>query len=268
MSRVSGKTGSVFIGSQVIDSAEVVWTSAGVGRVVTLDTTSGNYKAGSGSAKVVTTAIGITTLLYTHDFGALDLSGYTTVLLWVKSSINQAAGDCQLLLDDTAASISPLESINLPALTANTWQYCKLVLANPGSDTAIISVGIKQITDLADMSFWVDDIRAAKSIAGIKDWALSYKVAAFDVTGFDSGGAKAFVGVLTEWSGSFSGFKDAAPQAISGPVGLELQESTTATQTWRGNAIITDIAPKTDVAGLVAISYTFQGTDLLTPPTA
>ncbi len=268
MARISGKTGNVYTGQQVIDSAEVAWTTAGAGRVATLDTSSGNYKVGSGSAKMVTTTIGVTTLLYTHDFGALDLSTYAYVLLWVKSSINQNAGDCQLLLDDTAACGSPIESIDLPALTAGTWKYCRLTLAVPGSDTAIISVGIKQITDLADMSFWVDDIRAAKAVVGVKDWTLSYKALTQDVTGFDSSGAKMFVGILTEWSGAFAGFKDGAPQAISGPIGLELQESTTANQLWRGNAIITDISAKTDVAGLVAYNYTYQGTDALQIPTA
>lgn len=110
---------------------------------------------------------------------------------------------------------------------------------------------------------------AAGSVTGIKDWSISYKAAALDSTGFDSSGAKTFLGGITEWSGSFAGFKDGVPLAIDGTVVAGVfKETQTATQKWSGNVILTDISSKTDVASVVTYSYTFQGTAALTPPTA
>ncbi len=110
---------------------------------------------------------------------------------------------------------------------------------------------------------------AAGSVVGIKDWTLSYKVSALDSTGFDSLGAKRFDGGITEWSGSFAGFKDGAPLAIDGTVvAIVCKETQTATQKWSGSCILTDISSKTDVANVVTYSYTFQGTAVLTPPSA
>ena len=266
MARLSGKAGAVYVGSQVVEDCEDAWVTGGAGRVSTLDNT--DYKVGSGSVKVVTTAIGVTTLLHYEDFGAIDLTSYTTIMLWVKSSINQAAGDCQLLLDDTAGCGTPLETLNFPALVADTWKYVKLTLANPAALGAVVSVGIKQIVDLADMSFWVDDIRAAKAVAGIKSWTLDQVVDVLECTGFDSGGNRQFVPVLKGWSGSFEGYKEGAPLAIGTVTGLELQESATATQQYRGSAIISGPHPKTDIGGLVTYAYDFKGVHALEIATA
>ncbi|MFA4973641.1 MAG: hypothetical protein WC683_13605 [bacterium] len=257
MARLSGKAGAVHLGLQTVHACDAAWTTAGAGRVSTLDTT--DYKVGSGAAKVVTTTIGGTTLLHTIDFAAINLAAYVAILLWVKSSVNQSAGDCQLLLDDTSACASPLESLDLPALTADVWKFCKLALANPGSDTAIISAGIKQITDLADMTFRCDAIEAAKTIAGIKSWTLDQEVEVLETTAFDSSGVRSFAPTLTGWKGSFEGFKDGAPLTIGTVIGLELRESATATQQFRGSAIITKLNPKVDISGLVTYAYEFQG---------
>ena len=266
MARLSGKNGSVLVASQLIDDCEDAWVTAGAGRVSSLDNT--DYKVGSGSAKMVTTAIGATTLLHTEDFGAMDLTGYTHLMAWVKSSINQVAGDCQILLDDTAACASALETLAIPALVAGTWKYVTIALVTPAALGAVISVGLKQIVDLADMSMWLDDIRAAKAIAGIRAWTLEEAAEVVDVTGFDHAGISAFIPTVMKWSGSFEGFKDGAPLAIGSVVGLELRESQTATQQYRGSAIITGCSDKVDITGAVMYSYTFQGTHGLERATA
>jgi len=50
-------------------------------------------------------------------------------------------------------------------------------------------------------------------------------------------------------------------------VGLELQESGTVTQMWRGMGYITGIHPSTAMDGIVSYSYDFQGTGDLSPAT-
>lgn len=104
--------------------------------------------------------------------------------------------------------------------------------------------------------------------AGIKSWTLDYVFTALETTGFDTSGHKTFIPGIDEWSGSFEGYKDAAPISIGTEVALELEESSTSNQEWTGQAIITAIHPSTSVDGLVLYSYDFQGTATLTKASA
>ncbi|MFA4973642.1 MAG: hypothetical protein WC683_13610 [bacterium] len=110
--------------------------------------------------------------------------------------------------------------------------------------------------------------QAGGTIAGIKSWTLDQEVEALEGTGFDSSGLKGYSPGLSGWKGSFEGYKDGAPLTIGTEVALVLKESQTATQKFTGQAIITKLGVKTDIAGLVAYSYEFQGTGALTIATA
>ena len=265
MTRVAGYGGNIFVSRQVIDAANLIWETGGAGRTVSLDTT--DYKVGIASAKVVVVGIGATTLLNYRDFSSLDLTGYTKVFAWVKSSINQSAGDCQLLLDNTSGCVSPLESIDIPALTAGEWLFVPLTIATPAALGAVISVGIKQVVDLADMSMWIDEIVAAKEVVGIKDWTLDDTANLQDTTSFSDGRDKVFSVTSYQWGGTFNGFKDGPPLSKGTVVAIELQESSTSTQMWRGSAIITGRGAAVPVDGMITYNYTYQGTHELVEPT-
>ena len=127
-----------------------------------------DYKTGSGANKFVITSASNDNGLMTDSITSVNLAKYDYIEFWIKSNQNTtAAGDLQLMLDNTAACASPLETLNIPILTADTWKYCRLALSNPETDTAIISVGLK----LADSSqvnsgtatIWIDDIKAVKN---------------------------------------------------------------------------------------------------------
>jgi hypothetical protein len=120
-----------------------------------------DFKKGSGAAKLIA-AVGLSAgdIMATHAITSMSLALYTHVGMWIKSSIALSLNDLQLLLDDTASCASPLESLQIPAVAANTWTWVKMALANPSTDLAIISVGIKQIVDVAGFTLHVDDIRA------------------------------------------------------------------------------------------------------------
>ena len=105
---------------------------------------------------------------------------------------------------------------------------------------------------------------AGAEVVGVKAWSLDQAVDALETTGFDSSGNKAYIPGLSGWSGSFEGHKDGAPLTIGTEIALVLKESATATQKHTGQAIVTGFSAKTDVAGVVAYSYTFQGTGALT----
>lgn len=74
-----------------------------------------------------------------------------------------SAGNLKILLDDTANCASPVETLNVPALVADTWTFCRVALANPRSDTAIISIGLEYDSDLGACTIWLDDISVVKN---------------------------------------------------------------------------------------------------------
>ena len=142
--------------SLLIDACDSAWT-AGSNVTATLDTSV--KKEGTGCAKlVVADGAGATQLLGTIDFSSLDLSAYDTVELWIYSTIAITAGQLQLHLGDTSACASTVETIDIPALTAASWTRLELTLANPYSDTAVISAGIYQVADVGACTIYVDYI--------------------------------------------------------------------------------------------------------------
>jgi hypothetical protein len=99
----------------------------------------------------------------TDSISSIDISRYNYLEFWIKSTGATTAGGLQILLDDSASCASPTvngEVLDVPALSADTWTFCRVALSNPEDDTAIISVGLKYTTDIGKVSVWLDDIRA------------------------------------------------------------------------------------------------------------
>lgn len=126
-----------------------------------------NESTGSYSTQITTVGVGANTILASKAITAKNLStrtGYTgaynMLRLWIKSSINTSAGDLQILLDSHANCASPSETLDVPALVAGVWQEVVIELVNAATDTAIISVGIKQVADLADCVINIDRVAA------------------------------------------------------------------------------------------------------------
>ena len=163
--------------SKLIHACDATWDT--VDTDVTQALQDEDFRQGGGSVKfTIAAGLAATDVIAYTAISELDLSGCTHVEFWAKSSVAAAAGDFQLLLDDTAALASAVESLNFPALTADTWTYCRVALANPELDGAIISIGIKDITDLGAQHLWIDGIQgvndqdATWSILSDKFWTI------------------------------------------------------------------------------------------------
>ena len=117
-------------------------------------------KQGTQSLKLVIAAGASAGDFVTDSITSKDLSGYDTIEMWVKSTVATSAGNLKLLLDNTAACASPLETLSIPALSADTWTFVRMSLANPETDTAIISVGLEYDADIGAVTVWIDDIVA------------------------------------------------------------------------------------------------------------
>ena len=117
-------------------------------------------KQGTQSLKL-TIAVGASAGDFVSDsITSKDISGYDTIEMWVKSTVATSAGNLKLLLDDSASCASPIETLSIPALSADTWTFVRMTLSNPETDTAIISVGLEYDSDLGACTVWIDDIVA------------------------------------------------------------------------------------------------------------
>ena len=144
----------------IIDDCEVTWNSRQGANVVC--TADADCQVGTFSAKMAVQAGAALGLLATYDFTALDLSNHTIIRLWIKHSLGCAAGDLVLHLSATAdcGGAPDEEEIDVPTLAAGVWTQIGIPLANPGSDTAIISVGIyMEANDPGALNLFVDDVK-------------------------------------------------------------------------------------------------------------
>jgi len=117
-------------------------------------------KRDTGSNKFIIPAAAGTNQIVTESISSKDISKYDYLEGWIKSTVGTSSGNLQILLDDTASCASPIESLDIPALTADTWSYFRIQLANPEIDTAIISIGLKQTgTDLGACTIFLDDLK-------------------------------------------------------------------------------------------------------------
>jgi len=122
-----------------------------------------DYKRGSASNKFVIAAGASAGDIATDSITSVNLAKYDYIEFWIKSTVATSAGNLKILLDDSASCASPIETLNVPALTANTWKYCRVALSNPHTDTAIISVGLEYDSDLGACTVHLDDIKAVKN---------------------------------------------------------------------------------------------------------
>ena len=123
-------------------------------------------KQGSQSLKMVIAVGASAGDFVTDSITSTDISKHDTIEMWVKSTVATSEGNLKLLLDDTASCASPLETLSIPALSADTWTFVRLALANPETDTAIISVGLEYDSDIGAVTVWIDDIVAVSNDTG------------------------------------------------------------------------------------------------------
>ena len=151
-----------------VHSATTAWdeqTISGVTRSV--DTQ--DYRLGTASVKLVVGTF-TTGILASKAITSLNISKYDYLEFWIKSTTATAAADLRILLDDTALAASPLETLNVPALVADTWTYVRVALANPETDTAIISVAVEEAVNIASHTVWISDVKAVRNDSN--EWDL------------------------------------------------------------------------------------------------
>ena len=164
--RVENGSAKVYGGLNLDDCDDdpIAWAD-GSGGDVTPSRETSEIKENTASVKLVVAAGAGVELLAYHDLAApVNLSTYDSIGFWFYSDVELASGDLQLILDDTAGCGSAIEQIDLPAITASTWTWVNLAMADPSLCTAIASIGLYQAVDKGAMTLYIDQI-----VAG--DWA-------------------------------------------------------------------------------------------------
>jgi len=260
---LAGRAGIVFTADLLLDNCEADWDDGTNG---SSDLSTTDFKVGSGSVYITGSGVVAGNVLAKNVITERNLSTYTHVLCWAKCNATLGADVLRLAFDNDADLASPESLVAIPALTADTWTYCHCteVATDPLDDsTECDNIGLEWHGTAQDKIVYLDDIRAAKTVAGMRSWTLDYTTDVLDTTDFtagaDTNAARTFIAGLSSWSGSFEGVKEGAPLALFSQVGLDLAESATATQAWIGNAILTGIHPNVSVDGVVTYTYDFQG---------
>lgn len=93
----------------------------------------------------------------------VDMSGFTMVGFWIRSTKATNPEDISILLCSDIAGAVPLEDFKLPGLAADTWTYIVGVLQRPAQDTAIASVSLYGNVDVpagaGNVTIYLDDFR-------------------------------------------------------------------------------------------------------------
>jgi hypothetical protein len=148
------------VDSVVIHDCNTVWDELVDGDVTAAVDTE-LYAEGNGSNKFTLAAgLGASDIIASDDITSLDLSSYDMVEFWLYSTVALTAGDLSVRLSSTASAGTATEELACPAVAARTWTHCRVTLANPESDTAIISVGLIATVDTGASTVRVDRISA------------------------------------------------------------------------------------------------------------
>ena len=124
-------------------------------------------KKGTGSNKFVIAVGASAGDIATDSIASKDISKYDYLEGWAKitrsSETAISDGNLKILLDDSASCASPLETLDIPALTDDTWTFFRIKLGNPELDTAIISIGLEMDSDLGACTVWLDDLKVVQN---------------------------------------------------------------------------------------------------------
>jgi flagellin FlaB len=151
------------VANRTLSLGDSAWTAVAFGATstptVTTDTT--DKKEGTGSADIVIDSAFPAQLAAYSDISAtVDLSSIDSISLWLKSATSTAAGEIELVIDDTAACGSSLENIDLPVLVAGAWTQVTLGITDNSDMTSVKCVGLNVATDNGAQTINLDNIVA------------------------------------------------------------------------------------------------------------
>ena len=188
---------------------------------ITADTE--DYKTGSASNKIVIAAGASAGDTASDTITTVDISKYDYIEFWIKSSVATSAGNLKIHLVD-AGGIE--ESLDVPALTANVWKYCRVALVAPYDNTAITQVRFEYDSDLGACVVHLDDIKVVKNDTAAWE-KLARNTWRIDKQGTTQGASTADL-VLSDRGRALAGYR--LLKIVGGNVPTEFSLDTTVTE--------------------------------------
>jgi hypothetical protein len=157
----------------VVEDCEDVWAVNGT---VTC-ATSADYRKGTYSIAITIPVTTFTTGIAAYkNFDAVDLSTYTYLHFYIKSSIATTATDLDIRISEENAGGTggSYEDISVPALTAGVWKEVSVVFAGAGATrNAILSISLVRAANLGAQIIYIDDVMATIPLSGDIDDTIS-----------------------------------------------------------------------------------------------
>jgi hypothetical protein len=158
--------------TQSISDCETAWT-ASANVTATADTVT--FKENTKSAKLVIAAGFTTGLAAYFATGALDLSGYQQVTLWILNSASVAASTLSLrLCSDTVGAVT-VDTLAIPAIPTNSTTVWIPITIDKGSalGASIQSVALYADLDPGAVTIQLDNITACKASSSADSLTLN-----------------------------------------------------------------------------------------------
>lgn len=160
------------------DDCETTWTAKT--NVTVADETS-DYKEGVTAQKISPDANFTTGILAYRNQALGDKSSYGVVRLWVKSSIALTAGQLEFVISNDANCATETESIDIPAMSADTWYLWFVAIATPSGISSVDSLGLKATADFGACDIRIDDIHFVEVFSS----SLAYNATSTNLCSYD-----------------------------------------------------------------------------------
>ncbi len=134
----------------------------------TISADTSDLREGLASNRInIASGFSASTVAATDCFSAIDMAGYTHVEFWMKSNITTTSSAFQVRLGEDGTT---RETLAVPAMGADSWNYHRLALSNAELDTAISRFMVMTGgSDMGSVTVWVDDIGTVR--ADTEKWA-------------------------------------------------------------------------------------------------
>lgn len=196
-----GNWGNIVSRQKVLDEGDAAWT-------VSANITGSNDATikvnGTSSAKFVVAAAFTTGLAGYIDYAAVNSTTCSHIHFWIRCSTTTTLGQLQVVVDNTAACASVLQTYDVPALAADTWTQVEVAIAS-GSNAALISVGLNIASDMGagNPAIYLDRIIMVDRFTGDEDdrWSVdTYLDKEYATNGVDPIQVKDHSSAFDDWA--------------------------------------------------------------------
>lgn len=266
-------------------TAEKTYTASGISNTCTAHTTvksESSPEVGVNATRFFIVTNNVMCGYQLTTTAAMTLASHHAITFYISAKTAIPASSLQLLVCTDTAGITPVETINLPAIAAGGWDTTNNVpdtdtvwyrvvlrLNNPSSDTSLDSIAFKTTTAFTGDYFAIYQVRALAEMPGRTNFSISESLDEIDVSDYQSRYSREFADSFSAWTLSIDGHKEGAPPFdLRSVYTIGIAETDTVGQAFVGDAFYTGFTPAGTFSDKVSYPYSCRGVGFLYKPTA